>query len=72
MAVSMGRGGTQLLAIGLLELPMLNWLAGAASLDQIHRLENLINASGGETVVSAQSPPITPVMTRTMARGSTG
>ena len=57
MAVSMWRAGTQLLAIGLLGLPMLNCPAGAASLDQIRRLENLINASGSETVVSAQCPP---------------
>ncbi len=53
----MWRARTQLLAIGLLGLPMLNWPAGAASLDQIRRLENLINASGSETVVSAQCPP---------------
>ena len=73
MAVSMWRARTQLLAIGLLGLPMLNWPAGAASLDQIRRLENLINASGSETVVSAQCPPpITLAMTNTMARGSTG
>ncbi len=57
MAVSMLGAATQLLAIALLGLSLLNPPGRASSLDDIRRLENLINASGSETVVSAQCPP---------------
>jgi len=57
MAVSMLRAAATLLAAYLLGLPLLIRPAAATTLNDIRRLENLINASGSETVVSSHCPP---------------
>jgi hypothetical protein len=57
MPVSMLRAGAKLLAWGLGGWLLLGLPARAVSLEDIRQLENLINASGSETVVSAHCPP---------------
>jgi hypothetical protein len=71
MPVSMLRAGAKLLALGLGGWLLLGLPARAVSLEDIRQLENLINASGSETVVSAPVRPTTPGTTKTTAKDST-
>ena len=56
MPVSLLRAGAVVLAACLVGLPFLGSAAGATSLEDIRKLENLINATGSETVVSGHCP----------------
>lgn len=56
MPVSLLRAGAVLLGSCLVSLSFPGSAAGATSLEDIRKLENLINASGSETVVSIHCP----------------
>ena len=57
MSLPPSRALTALLSGGLLIGSLQGLPAGAASLEDIRQLENLINASGTETIVSGDCPP---------------